>query len=448
MKVRKKYVCQQCGFESVKWLGKCPECESWNSMVEEVSLEEKNSPSAEIRKPKLLSEITYSEEERIKTNLDELDRVLGGGIVPGSLVLLGGDPGIGKSTLMLQMAGQLAAVGRIVLYVTGEESEKQVKMRAERLGVDRGKLYIAAENNVEAVESHVRELMPDVVILDSVQTTYLPALESPPGSVSQVREVTHRLMKLSKETGTAVFIIGHVTKEGSIAGPRTLEHMVDCVLYFEGERYQSYRVIRAVKNRFGSTNEIGLFEMRETGLVEVKAPSQFLLTGRQKNAPGSAVVCTMEGTRPLLVEVQALTCPTGFNLPRRQTSGIDYNRAVLLIAVLEKKLGLNLLQEDVYINVAGGIKLSEPAVDLAVATAVVSSFSNRPVREAVIIGEIGLGGEIRSVSYAEKRVNEAEKLGFKQVIIPRDNLKDLKTGSSIEVIGVKELKEAIEMALD
>ncbi|KXG75133.1 hypothetical protein AN618_20620 [Fervidicola ferrireducens] len=448
MKGKKKYVCQQCGFESVKWMGKCPECESWNSLVEELSFEEEKKAPGGYRKPRLLSEIHYSEEERIKTDLDELDRVLGGGIVPGSLVLLGGDPGIGKSTLMLQMGGKLSARGKVVLYVTGEESEKQVKLRAERLGVVEGKLYIAAENNIEVVEGHVRELLPHVVILDSVQTVYLPALESPPGSISQVREVTHRLLKLSKETGTAVFIIGHVTKEGSLAGPRTLEHMVDCVLYFEGERYQSYRVVRAVKNRFGSTNEIGIFEMHETGLIEVKAPSKFLLMGRQKAAPGSAVVCTMEGTRPLLVEVQALTCPTGFNLPRRQTSGIDYNRAVLLIAVLEKKLGLNLTHEDVYINVAGGIKLSEPAVDLAVATAIVSSFKNRPVREAVIIGEVGLGGEIRSVSYVEKRVNEAAKLGFKEVIIPYDNFKDLKTGGSIEVMGVRELKEAIDLALD
>ncbi|MCG0275922.1 MAG: DNA repair protein RadA [Thermosediminibacteraceae bacterium] len=448
MKSRKRFVCQQCGFESIKWLGRCPECGSWNSFVEEFYSESQKPAIYEYRKPRLLSEVDYSEEERVRTGLAELDRVLGGGIVPGSLVLLGGDPGIGKSTLMLQMGGKLSEKGEVVFYVTGEESEKQVKLRAERLGIFGGKLYIAAENNLDLVEKHIRELLPQVVILDSIQTVYIPELESPPGSISQVREATLRLMRISKEIGTAVFIVGHVTKEGSLAGPRTLEHMVDCVLYFEGERYQSYRVVRAVKNRFGSTNEIGIFEMQESGLMEIESPSKFLLSGRQGNTPGSAVVCTMEGTRPLLVEVQALTCPTGFNLPRRQTSGVDYNRAALLIAVIEKKLGFNLTNEDVYINVAGGIKISEPAVDLAVVTAIVSSFKNKPVREAVIIGEVGLGGEVRSVSYIEKRVNEAAKLGFKEAVVPYDNLKDLKNKVDIEVTGVKELKDAIEAALD
>ncbi|TYP48156.1 DNA repair protein RadA [Thermosediminibacter litoriperuensis] len=449
MKSKRRFVCQQCGFESIKWMGRCPECDSWNSFAEEpVPSNAGVSFLHEHQKPRLLSEIDYSEEERIKTGLAELDRVLGGGIVPGSLVLVGGDPGIGKSTLMLQAGAKLGATGKIVLYVTGEESSKQVKLRAERLGISGGYLYIVAENDLDVVERHVRELLPQVVIIDSIQTAYLPQLESAPGSISQVREATLRLLKLSKETGTAVFIVGHVTKEGSLAGPRTLEHMVDCVLYFEGERYQSYRVLRAVKNRFGSTNEIGIFEMQDSGLAEVDSPSKFLLSGRPGNSPGSAVVCTMEGTRPLLVEVQALTCPTGFNLPRRQTSGIDYNRAALLIAVLEKKLGLNLAHEDVYINAAGGIKLSEPAVDLAVITAIVSSFKNKPVRDVVIIGEVGLAGEVRSVGYIEKRVTEAAKLGFKEAIIPYNNMRDLKNTTGIQISGVKELKDAVEAAFD
>jgi DNA repair protein RadA/Sms len=375
-----------------------------------------------------------------------MDRVLGGGIVPGSLVLIGGDPGIGKSTLMLQACGNLSR-DKKVFYVSGEESAKQIKLRADRLGVAGGSLYIAAENNLSAIEAGIKELSPDVVVIDSIQTVYLPDMDSGPGSVSQIREATVRLLRMAKELGPAIFIIGHVTKEGNLAGPRLLEHMVDCVLYFEGERYHSYRLLRAVKNRFGSTNEIGIFEMRDRGLQEVESPSMYLLSGKPRGTAGSAVVCTLEGTRPLLVEVQALVTTSGYSLPRRQTSGIDYNRAALLIAVLEKKLGYSLSHEDIFINVAGGIKIEEPAADLAVAVAVASSFKNRPVKEnMVVIGEVGLAGEVRSVSYMEKRIQEAAKLGFAEAVVPFENAAEFAT-STIRIQGVKTVKEAVEAAL-
>lgn len=445
MKERKRFVCSQCGCISPKWMGRCPECGSWNSIIEE-SYHEVEKLSTPYKQPQLIDDVAFSENERILTNIKELDRVLGGGIVPGSLILVGGDPGIGKSTLMLQLCGNLSR-HKCILYISGEESANQIKLRAARLGVMGGKLYILAENDMNNIEAAVEQIKPDVVVIDSIQTVYSPEFQSGPGSVSQIRESTVRLMKISKAKGPSIFIIGHVTKEGNLAGPRLLEHMVDCVLYFEGERYHSYRMLRAVKNRFGSTNELGIFEMRDKGLVEVINPSKFLLSGKPKQAVGSAVLCTLEGTRPLLVEVQALVSTTGFNIPRRQTSGIDYNRAALLIAVMEKKLGYLMAHEDVFINVAGGIKIDEPAADLAVVVAVASSFKNRPVKEnAVIIGEVGLSGEVRAVSYAEKRIQEATKLGFTEAIISKENAEDFKS-LSIRVTSVENVKEAIEEAL-
>jgi DNA repair protein RadA/Sms len=446
LKEKKRFICQQCGSITPKWMGRCPECDSWNSIVEETVLPEKKT-SAVYKSPLSLHEIIYSEDERILTSIEELDRVLGGGIVPGSLVLVGGDPGIGKSTLMLQICGNLSKQKK-VLYLSGEESEKQIKLRADRLGIKDGTLYIMAENDMNIIEMGIKELRPDVAIIDSIQTVYFPELSTGPGSVSQIRESTVRCLRLSKETGTAIFIIGHVTKEGSLAGPKLLEHMVDSVLYFEGERYHSYRLLRSVKNRFGSTNEIGIFEMRDRGLVEVDSPSKYLLSGKPRDAAGSAVVSILEGTRPLLVEVQALVSRSGFNLPRRQTSGIDYNRAALLIAVLEKKLGFMLGQEDIFINVAGGIKVEEPGADLAVTVAIASSFKNRPVVEdAVIIGEVGLAGEVRAVSHLEKRVQEAAKLGLSRAIIPYENAIDLPKLSKIKIQGVKNVKEAVEIGI-
>jgi len=439
-------VCQQCGAIVPKWMGRCPECGSWNSIVEEEVLPEKKLAGT-YRSPQLLQDITYSEDERILTSISELDRVLGGGIVPGSLVLIGGDPGIGKSTLMLQICGNLSRT-RKVLYISGEESEKQVKLRADRLGISAGNLYIMAENNMNLIETAIKEFEADVAIIDSIQTVYFPELSSGPGSVSQIREATVKSLRLSKETETAIFVVGHVTKEGSLAGPKLLEHMVDVVLYFEGERYHAYRLLRTVKNRFGSTNEIGIFEMRDRGLVEVTSPSKYLLSGKLKDAAGSAVACILGGTRPLLVEVQALVSRTGFNLPRRQTSGVDYNRAALLIAVLEKKLGYMLGQEDIYINVAGGIKVEEPGADLAVIASIASSFRNRPISEdTVIIGEVGLAGEVRAVSYVEKRIQEAAKLGFSRAVIPYENAADIDSSIKIKLQGVRNIGEAIEACL-
>lgn len=445
MGLKMRFVCRECGFESAKWLGRCPECSSWNSFDEISSKKDALSDNFYKKndtRPMLLNEIESIERERVSSGILELDRVLGGGIVPGSLVLIGGDPGIGKSTLMLQLGGNLGKKHK-VLYITGEESIKQVKMRADRLDIKSNYFYLVCENDMDAIQDYIKELSPQFAILDSVQTIFIPELESPPGSINQVREVTSRCLRISKETGTTIFLVGHVTKEGNLAGPKTLEHMVDTVLYFEGERYQSYRILRSVKNRFGSTNEIGIFEMRENGLVEVESPSNFLLSGRTKNSPGSIVTCTIEGTRPLLIEVQALTCSSGFNIPRRQTYGIDYNKAVLLIAVLEKSLGLFLNKEDIFINIAGGIKVTEPAADLAVVLAIYSSFKNKAAMEGlVVLGEVGLSGEVRSVSYAEKRIYEALKLGFSKIIIPKANLKDIDKKLINNVIGVSNLYEA------
>lgn len=448
MKEKKRFICQQCGAVLPKWMGKCPECNSWNSIVEEMIVSPAGSTHRTYKQPVSLNDIVYSEEERILTSIGELDRVLGGGIVPGSLILVGGDPGIGKSTLMLQICGNLSK-NRKVLYISGEESEKQIKLRADRLGIKNGTMYIMAENNMDEIEAVISEIKPDIAIIDSIQTVYFPQISSGPGSVSQIREATVKCLRLAKETGSAIFIVGHVTKEGSLAGPKLLEHMVDCVLYFEGERYYSYRLLRAVKNRFGSTNEIGIFEMRDKGLAEVDSPSKYLLSGKPNGTPGSAVVCILEGTRPLLVEVQALVSKSGFTLPRRQTSGIDYNRAVLLTAVLEKKLGFMLAQQDIFVNVAGGIKISEPGADLAIVLAIASSFKNRPVAEnTVIIGEVGLAGEVRAVNHMEKRIKEAAKLGFSRAIIPSENAAEMSNIAEIKIDGVKNIREAVEAGLE
>ena len=448
MKEKKRFICQQCGAVLPKWMGKCPECNSWNSIVEEMIVSPAGSTHRTYKQPVSLNDIVYSEEERILTSIGELDRVLGGGIVPGSLILVGGDPGIGKSTLMLQICGNLSK-NRKVLYISGEESEKQIKLRADRLGIKNGTMYIMAENNMDEIEAVISEIKPDIAIIDSIQTVYFPQISSGPGSVSQIREATVKCLRLAKETGSAIFIVGHVTKKGSLAGPKLLEHMVDCVLYFEGERYYSYRLLRAVKNRFGSTNEIGIFEMRDKGLAEVDSPSKYLLSGKPNGTPGSAVVCILEGTRPLLVEVQALVSKSGFTLPRRQTSGIDYNRAVLLTAVLEKKLGFILAQQDIFVNVAGGIKINEPGADLAIVLAIASSFKNRPVAEnTVIIGEVGLAGEVRAVNHMEKRIKEAAKLGFSRAIIPSENAAEISNIVEIKIDGVKNIREAVEAGLE
>ena len=444
------FFCQNCGYESPKWMGQCPGCREWNSFVEELvstaSLK-KNGGSAEgtmHREPAVLSEIEMKEEDRILTGIRELDRVLGGGIVAGSLTLVGGDPGIGKSTLLLQMCRFLALDGHKVLYISGEESLKQIKMRAERIGTFNDNLLLLCETNLDMIEDTIRKHKPETVIIDSIQTMYNENVSAAPGSVSQVRESTGVLLQLAKGLGVSVFIVGHVTKEGTVAGPRVLEHMVDTVLYFEGDRHASYRILRGVKNRFGSTNEIGVFEMKEEGLVEVENPSEFMLSGRPKDACGCVVACSVEGTRPLMIEIQALVCHSNFGIPRRQTTGTDFNRVNLLMAVLEKRLGLQLGNCDAYVNIAGGMKITEPAVDLGMAMAIVSSFKNRPIDEkTVAFGEVGLSGEVRAVSMAEKRVQEAKKLGFTTCILPAANMEALKDIKGIKLIGVSGVQDAI-----
>lgn len=454
VKKKTKFICQSCGYESPKWMGRCPGCGEWNQMVEEVEMTGRqkktfiHSESSRISKPSPLITVQSTEEPRTTTNMKEFNRVLGGGIVAGSLVLIGGDPGIGKSTLLLQISSQLASGGHKVLYISGEESAKQIKLRADRLNVDSSNLYIYSETNLELINLAIEQLNPEFVIIDSIQTVYHPEVTSAPGSVSQVRESTAEFMRMAKVQGMAIFIVGHVTKEGSIAGPRILEHMVDTVLYFEGERHHSYRILRAVKNRFGSTNEMGIFEMKETGLIEVENPSEIFLEERAQSASGSTVVASMEGTRPVLVEIQALIAPTSFNYPRRMATGIDHNRVSLLMAVLEKRVGLLLQNQDAYLKVAGGVKLDEPAIDLAVAVSIVSSFRDKPTRSTdCIIGEVGLTGEVRRVTRIEQRVREAEKLGFSRVIIPAYNLGGWNTPGKIEVIGVSTVEEALEYAL-
>lgn len=448
MKNKTVFICSECGYESPKWLGKCPGCGSWNTMVEEMEERRVSGIYAESSKPKKLCSIEISEEERYKTGLGELDRVLGGGVVKGSLILVGGDPGIGKSTLMLQISNSIGESHQTVLYVSGEESEKQIKLRSERLGVDSDNLLVVSETNMSSIEKYIEEIKPSVVIIDSIQTVYRSDLTSAPGSVSQVREATGSLMRIAKSMNIAIFIVGHVTKEGAIAGPRILEHMVDTVLYFEGERFHTYRVLRSVKNRFGSTNEIGVFEMRENGLVEILSPSELMLSGRPKDVPGTVVVSCMEGTRPVLVELQALVSPTSFGMPRRMATGIDYNRVVLLMALLEKRIGMQLATYDAYVNVAGGMKVDEPAIDLGIVCAVASSFRNAEINsKTAVMGEVGLTGEVRAISYIENRIGEAYKLGLNKVVIPSDNLKGIKEIKGMEICGVKDVYEALNVVL-
>lgn len=444
-----KYICQECGYEAYKWLGKCPSCNQWNSFVEEVidRVSKVPSISTEAKIEKII-DIKTEEEYRITTGLEELDRVLGGGIVKGSLILVGGDPGIGKSTLLIQVANNISREGLKVLYVSAEESSRQIKLRSDRLSVQAKELYLLSETNMDVIVNAVDNLNPDLLIIDSIQTVYSPSLESAPGSVSQVREATTILMKIAKTRDIAAFIVGHVTKEGSIAGPRVLEHMVDTVLYFEGERHHTYRILRGVKNRFGSTNEIGIFEMRDIGLVQVKNPSEMLLAGRPLNTAGTIVVPSMEGTRPMLVEVQALVSHTAFGMPRRVATGIDYNRVVLMLAVLEKKAGLHMQSYDAYINIVGGIQIREPALDLGIVCALASSFKDIEINpKTIAIGEVGLTGELRTVSFIEKRLKEAEKLGFNTAIVPKSNLKGLENIGNMNVIGVTNIVDALDNVL-
>lgn len=446
-KTRTIYSCQGCGNTSYKWLGRCPDCGGWNTFLEEKALPEKKQ-AARMESggpPQPISELNITEEDRIRTGIAELDRVLGGGMVPGSAILIGGDPGIGKSTLLLQAMGALAAKGIKVLYVTGEESARQIRLRGERLGAISERLLVYPETSLEKILDAVKEANPGVIVIDSVQTIFSEALESSPGSVSQVREISARLTGLAKTMEVPVFLVGHVTKDGAIAGPKVLEHMVDTVLYFEGERSHAFRILRAVKNRFGSVMEIGVFEMHEDGLREVANPSEVFLAERPEGASGSAVVSSLEGTRTILVEVQSLVCPTLFGVPRRTVVGVDYNKVMLLAAVLEKKAGIALANHDIFIKVAGGLKLEEPAVDLGVMAAISSNYLDKPVEPStVIFGEVGLAGEVRAISQVEPRIREAAKLGFKRCIMPRDNLKGLKKAGSIETIGVADVREAID----
>ncbi|MGP4042253.1 DNA repair protein RadA [Gracilibacillus sp. D59] len=452
-KRKTKFVCQSCGYESPKWMGKCPGCNEWNTLVEEVTAAKTArgnwaTGSTTAQKPERITSIQSQEEPRIKTRMQELNRVLGGGIVAGSLVLIGGDPGIGKSTLLLQLSSQLAQRDLDVLYISGEESARQTKLRADRLDISSDRLYVLSETNLVDIANQIDQLKPGFVVIDSIQTIYKEEVTSAPGSVSQVRECTSELMRIAKLNHIPIFIVGHVTKEGSIAGPRLLEHMVDAVLYFEGERHHTFRILRGVKNRFGSTNEMGIFEMKEEGLTEVLNPSEIFLEERSQGVAGSTIVASMEGTRPVLVEIQALISPTSFGNPRRMATGIDHNRVPLLMAVLEKRVGLMLQNQDAYVKVAGGVKLDEPAIDLAVSISIASSFRDRaPHPDDVLIGEVGLTGEVRRVSRIGQRVQEAAKLGFKRAIIPAKNLDGWTVPSSIEIIGVNSVQEAIKVAL-
>jgi DNA repair protein RadA/Sms len=452
-KQKTKFCCQECGYESAKWMGKCPSCQSWNSMIEEVETivrtQGMNSSFTRTKeKPTPIIHIESSPEPRILTNNKELNRVLGGGIVPGSLILVGGDPGIGKSTLLLQTSHALTESQQKVLYISGEESIKQIKLRADRLNAFSPLLYVLCETNLELIEEAIQEIQPDFMVIDSIQTVYHPGVASAPGTIAQVRECTGHFMRIAKGQGIATVLVGHVTKEGAIAGPRLLEHMVDCVLYFEGERHHSYRLLRAVKNRFGSTNEIGIFEMQESGLVEVSNPSEMFLSERPLGVAGSTVVASMEGTRPVLVEIQALVSSTNFPSPRRMATGVDHNRLSLIIAVLEKRMGMFLQNQDAYLNVAGGVKLDEPAVDLAIAVSIASSFRDQPTKPYdVIFGEIGLTGEVRGVSRIDQRVKEAEKLGFRRVIMPEKSLKGWTPPKGMKIIGVNTVSEALAAAL-
>lgn len=452
VKKKTKFLCNSCGYESPKWMGRCPGCGEWNKMVEEVEVISKGPrgafqhSSTTSQKAMPIISIETEDAPRVETELDELNRVLGGGVVPGSLVLIGGDPGIGKSTLLLQVSALLSNKGHRVLYISGEESIRQTKLRAERLGVKSAELYIYSETNLEFLNQTIEEVQPKFVIVDSIQTVHHPEVTSAPGSVSQVRECTAELMRIAKTKNIAIFLVGHVTKEGQIAGPRILEHMVDTVLYFEGERHHTYRILRSQKNRFGSTNEIAIFEMLQGGLKEVLNPSELFLQERSQGAAGSSVVASMEGTRPILVEIQALVTPSSFNYPKRMATGIDQNRVSLLMAVLEKRMGMLLQAQDAYIKVAGGVKLDEPAIDLAVLTSIVSSYQDRAVSAGdCIIGEVGLTGEVRRVSRVEQRVQEAAKLGFKRAIVPASNIGGWDYPAGIEVVGVETVNEALKL---
>lgn len=454
-KVKTQFVCNNCGYASPKFLGRCPNCGKWNTLVEERMSDPKAERKSRVSfdgkhtQPQLISDVAMHEEPRVKTGMEELNRVLGGGVVDGSLVLIGGDPGIGKSTLLLQLSGQLAETQRKVLYVSGEESASQIKMRAERLKVNSERFYLYPETDMSSVRAVIEELHPEYVIIDSVQTMQEPDIESAVGSVSQIREITAELMQIAKTNNITIFIVGHVTKGGAIAGPKILEHMVDTVLYFEGDLHHTYRILRAVKNRFGSTNELGIFEMREEGLREVANPSEIFLEERLKDASGSAIVVSMEGTRPILVEIQALITPTIFGNAQRTASGLDRNRVSLIMAVLEKRAKLTLQNQDAYLKAAGGVKLDEPAIDLALAISIVSSFKNQGTRPTdSFVGEIGLTGEIRRVNRIEQRVAEAQKLGFKRVLIPKNNLKGWQPPEGIEVVGVATIADAIRRAFN
>ncbi len=455
-KIKTVFFCQSCGYESSKWMGQCPGCKEWNTFVEETvkpkaqaakGLTSGPSSSGAYSAPMTLDEIVMNDEERYDTHIGELNRVLGGGLVKGSLILVGGDPGIGKSTILLQVAGNLSGDSRDVLYISGEESLRQIKLRANRLGNFNNNLKFMCETNLSNIEDAIARAKPQVVIIDSIQTMFNEAVSSAPGSVSQVRESTSVLLRIAKSMNISIFIVGHVTKEGQVAGPRVLEHMVDTVLYFEGDRHASYRVLRAVKNRFGSTNEIGVFEMQEKGLVEVTNPSEFMLDGRPTDASGSVVTCSVEGTRPILIEIQALVCRSNFGFPRRQANGTDYNRVNLLMAVLEKRIGLQMGEYDAYVNLAGGMRIAEPSLDLGICLALISSFKNRPISSDILaFGEVGLSGEVRSVNMAEARVAEAAKLGFKTCIVPKALESKLKKSSKgVEIIGVASVSDAMKL---
>ncbi|MDR5683063.1 MAG: DNA repair protein RadA [Armatimonadota bacterium] len=442
MKIR--YICQACGYESPKWLGRCPGCDGWNTFAEEAAV--RTRAVGRTARPVPILEVEPLPYERLPTGIGELDRVLGGGIVPASMVLVGGEPGAGKSTLMLQASDRLASAGHTVLYVAGEESPQQTRMRAERIGATSPRIYVVAETDLGAVLEAARRLRPAVMVVDSIQTVYLPDVPSSPGSVGQVRECAAALLRLSKAEGIAAFVVGHVTKEGAIAGPRVLEHIVDTVLYFEGERHQAYRVLRAIKNRFGSTNEIGVFEMQGTGLREVPNPSAAFVTPRPEGASGAAVVCAIEGTRPLLVEVQALVAPTPFGTPRRTTAGLDYNRLLLLLAVLERHAGLAIGQADVYVNAVGGVRIADPAADLGVALAVASSLRDRALDpQALFCGEVGLSGEVRAVPQIARRLAEGSKLGFRMALVPESSL-PVPGAGTLRIVGVQTIAQALDLA--
>ena len=445
-KLKTRYICQNCGHSSLKWLGRCPSCEQWDTLVEEVVKDIHRAKDNVSVTSNVLSiqEISIDGSSRIPIGILEFDRLLGGGIIPGSVTLLGGEPGIGKSTLLLQVAGQLSARSVSVLYITGEESVEQTKIRAQRIGIENSSLYLLNETNLDAIRSHITDLKPKVVVVDSIQIVYLPDLSSAPGSVAQVRECTSLLTALVKKENISLFLVGHVTKSGAIAGPRVVEHLVDTVLYFEGDTHNRYRILRAVKNRFGSTEEIGIFSMQADGLQEVTNPSEIFLSRGQEQVSGSIVVAAMEGTRPILVELQALVSPTIFGMPERRTIGLDYRRLAILLAVLEKRVGIRLQNQDVFVNVVGGVRLSEPAIDLGTVLSVVSSFREVPISQRiVVIGEVGLGGEVRPVREIGRRITEAQRLGFKEIILPKSNIGEITGKVSIKLVGVSTVKEAV-----